>query len=471
MKTDISNKSVLDAILKDLNKVDFHKLGAFSKNHTVTKKEKRILSIAYLIKFAAEKGMGLRSYNDEILIFNTCYWSQVDKSTFKTFLARCVMKMGIRWNDSMDYVFKNELYNQFISAAYQEEDNSENSILINLKNGTYEINQLKQKHLIREFQAKDNIRYQLSFRYDAEAKCPNFDTFLEQVLPDRFSRDVLAEFIGSSFIRNEVLKTEKALILYGSGANGKSVVFEIVNALLGKDNITNFSLSNLTDDNGYYRAKLQGKLLNYTSEIQGAMNINVFKQLVSGERVEARSPYGQPFIIYNYGKFMFNCNTLPTSVEHNNAFYRRFIILPFNVTIPDSQQDKELSSKIISKELPGIFNWILKGLDRLIENKKYTDCVESDIQINEYRKQSNNVELFIDESGYDISIDEQVPLKLIYSDYKEFCLNNGYRSIPNNKFSDYLKKLGFEAKRINIGTIIYAKKVSNIVSQLSQPTL
>ncbi len=56
------------------------------------------------------------------------------------------------------------------------------------------------------------------------------------------------------FIKKEVIKFEKTLILFGGGANGKSVFFEILNALLGTENFSSYSLQCLTNDNGYYRA-------------------------------------------------------------------------------------------------------------------------------------------------------------------------------------------------------------------------
>ena len=99
---------------------------------------------------------------------------------------------------------------------------------------------------------------------------------------------------------------------------------------------------------------LGNKLVNYASEINGKMDVSIFKQLVSGEPVDARLPYGEPFTLSNYGKLIFNCNQLPTSVEHTHAFFRRFLIIPFEVTIPEEQQDKQLSEKIINSELAGV---------------------------------------------------------------------------------------------------------------------
>ncbi len=180
------------------------------------------------------------------------------------------------------------------------------------------------------------MTYQLPFRYDSKAEAPLFEAYLNKVLPDQERQKVLAEYLGFVFIKHgsNALKEEKALILYGTGANGKSVFFEIVNALLGEENVSSYSLQSLTNDNGYFRAKIANKLVNYASEINGTLEASIFKQLVSGEPVEARLPYGQPFTLKQYAKLVFNCNELPKDVEHTNAYFRRFLIIPFDVTIP-----------------------------------------------------------------------------------------------------------------------------------------
>jgi putative DNA primase/helicase len=72
---------------------------------------------------------------------------------------------------------------------------------------------------------------------------------------------------------------------------------------------------------------------------------------------------------------MFNTNEMPSDVEFNDGFYRRFIPIGFNVTIPEERRDPDLSKKIIEKELSGIFNWALSGLRRLLINKKFTICL------------------------------------------------------------------------------------------------
>ncbi len=93
-------------------------------------------------------------------------------------------------------------------------------VLVNLKNGTFEI--APENTRLRPFNRNDFITYQLPFDYDPSAKAPMFEDYLNRVLPDKDSQNILSEYLGSIFIRNSTLKLEKALLLHGSGANGKS---------------------------------------------------------------------------------------------------------------------------------------------------------------------------------------------------------------------------------------------------------
>src|SRR5690606_34407162 len=152
--------------------------------------------------------------------------------------------------------------------------------------------------------------------------------------------------------------TEKALLLYGTGANGKSVAYEIMQNLFGKQNFSSYSLDSLTDDKGYTRAKLEGKLINYSSEITGVTNNGKFKQLISGESIEVRLPYKEPFTLDELPRLVFNINEFPKNSEKTDAFYRRLITVPFTKRIPEHQQDKMLARRISDTELSGILNWI-----------------------------------------------------------------------------------------------------------------
>jgi putative DNA primase/helicase len=281
---------------------------------------------------------------------------------------------------------------------------------------------------------------------------------LNEVLPDPEKQKVLAEFCGYIFIKPSVLKLEKMLILFGTGANGKSVFFEILNSLLGTENISNYSLQSLTNDNGYYRAKIGNKLVNYASEINGKLETDIFKQMASGEPIEARLPYGDPFILKEYAKLIFNCNELPKDVEHTNAYFRRFMIVNFDVTIPEHSQDKELPQKIIQTELSGVFNWILLGLDRVLVQRKFSECKAIENARSDYEKLSDSVQLFISEMGYKTSTTEFILISELYLNYKIFCNEDGYRPVGKSKFIQRLNHYKIYVTRVSLGNVVYLSK-------------
>jgi len=254
-----------------------------------------------------------------------------------------------------------------------------------------------------------------------------------------------------AYIFTRHLKLEKTLLLYGTGANGKSVFFEIVNALLGKENVTSYSLQSLTNETGYYRAKIANSLVNYASEINGKLETSIFKQLVSGEPVEARLPYGEPFTLEEYARLIFNCNELPREVEHTNAYFRRFLIVPFSVTIPEAEQDKELARKIIKGELSGVFNWVLAGLDRLLRQKNFSKCEAVEKQLSTYRIESDSVQMFLHENTFKPSLSKFLPFSNLYSQYKTFCIDNEFRPVSSRNFAQRLVNSGYEkSKRNNV---------------------
>lgn len=419
-----------------------------NKNHYL------VICIEQLLKLTQLKELGLCKKNGNIFLYNGTYWSEIDKERFQSFLGEVALKMGVEKFKGKIHTFKDELHKQFMSEAYLPNPKEKNkSILINLLNGTYEIYDNNRK--LRDYESTDFITHQLPFNYDEKATSPLFENYLNEVLPDVDKQKVFAEFCGYIFVKPSFLKLEKILILFGSGANGKSVFFEILNALLGKENVSNFSLQSLTNENGYYRAKIANKLVNYASEINGKLETDIFKQIASGEPIEARLPYGEPFILTEYAKLIFNCNELPKDVEHTNAFFRRFLIIGFDITIPENKQDKDLANKIIKNELSGVFNWVLKGLDRLIEQKQFSKCEAIDNARVDYEKQSDSVQLFISEYEYKSSASEYMLISSLYPLYKNFCVEDGYRPVGKTKFIQRLIHYKIHVKRINIGNVAY----------------
>lgn len=457
-----SHDEILINLLDQLERLDF---GALAnprnyENFRLQQKHYLVISIDEIINVARKSQWGLSKSHNSIYLFNGAYWKKLDKEKFQKLLGKAAEKFGVPPFTAKHYLFREQLFKQFLCTVYLESKlPSLDTVLINLRNGTFQIEE-KGVHL-RLFNRLDFLTYQLPFEYNPNAKAPIFEKYLSEVLPDKKLQDVLAEYLGSVFIRHGggILKEEKALILYGTGANGKSVFFEVASALLGAANISHYSLQNLTNENGYFRAKITDKLVNYASEISGRQESAVFKQLVSGEPVDARLPYGEPFTIKHYAKLIFNCNELPKDVEHTNAYFRRFLIIPFDQFIPSEKQDKQLHIKIIQSELAGVFNWVLRGLKRLLNQQKFTPCEIIDKVVEQYKSESNSVKVFIDDNDYSKNPNEHERLKDLYLEYRTYCYEDGYKPVNKINFSKRIKTLGFDIVRRNIGNVVYLSKI------------
>ncbi|MFY0673531.1 MAG: DNA primase [Bacteroidia bacterium] len=458
-----THSEVFNQLIEQFVRVDFmsiaNPLGI--DNFKLNNKHYSVISIDEVLKVAEKNRWGLCKNHDFIYLYNGTYWSSVDKGTFQKFLGEGAARMSVPSITAKYHRFRKELYEQFIASAYlPTPESNQDTVLINLKNGTFEIS--PQGTQLRRFNRADFLTYQLPFDYNPQAKAPLFEAYLNKVLPNKESQKVLAEYLGFVFIKHgsKRLKEEKALILYGTGANGKSVFFEVVSALLGEENTSNFSLQSLTNENGYFRAKIANKLVNYASEINGKLESSLFKQLVSGEPVEARLPYGQPFELKQYAKLIFNCNELPKDVEHTNAYFRRFLIIPFDVTIPPNEQDKQLHSKIIDNELSGVFNWVLEGLQRLLKNKGFTECKAVVEALERYKLESDSVKMFLDENSYKANSESYQLIKVLYREYRDFCIDDGFKAVSKQNFKKRLIASGILTERKNIGFVAYLVRES-----------
>ena len=450
----ILHTEILVELLKKIEPINFREKAGIPGEEKSTNGHFLIITIEEILRLAKCNSWGMCRNHDFFYLFNSAYWSLIGIEELKTFLGNAAEMMGVNQFKSKYYIFRDQLFKQFVAlAGLPAPKQPGDTIFVNLKNGTLTITPKEVK--LQPFNRDDFITYQLPFDYNPIATAPMFEKYLNEVLPDISKQKILAEYLGYVFIKSNTLKLEKALMLYGTGANGKSVFYEIVRSLFGEQNTSEYSLQSLTDDKGYHRAMISNKLVNYVSEISSKLEASVFKQLVSGEPIEARLPYGAPCIIKDYAKLICNCNELPKDVEQTHAFFRRFMIISFDVTISEPMQDKQLAQKIISSELPGVLNWVLSGLKRLLEQQKFTDCEAAQQALKLYEVESNSVKLFIQESGYKPHPTSCKSIKNLYLEYRTFCAEDGCSPVRKINFKKRLKSFNIVIEAKNIGDVAY----------------
>jgi putative DNA primase/helicase len=415
------------------------------KQEKVSKSDYKVVTTDVFRMTAKLLGHPISYHGDKLYVYSGKCWQPINDSDLNHYLRNLGIKVGVSRLLAPDVDFIEKLKKQIGSTTSTQVKGMARN-LINFQNGTLEFKVTGEVHL-REHRPEDQLLYVLPYEYDPTATCSKWQQFLDEVISEEGKQESLAEFLGSCF---SDVKHEKILLLYGTGANGKSVVMEVITQLFGKNNLTNNSLEEITDSKGYYRGNLMSSLLNYAGEISKKVNPDGLKKLASREPMMGRYVWGRPFEVTDYCRSAFNCNVLPEITDNSDGFFRRFLIIPFDYTVPVEKRNPNLPNEIGQTDLPGIMNWVITGLQRLIMAQgRFTKCPASEATLNQYRDSSMNVELFAKDI-FNSNVKEYQATAL-YHQYISFCFEREYSQVNTKQFSSGLLKAGFRKIRRNDG--------------------
>jgi len=287
-----------------------------------------------------------------------------------------------------------------------------------------------------------NIQFPYDFNRDAH--CPNWDLFLKSLKFDPDTLSKLQEWAGYCLLPMVYGNLQKSLFFIGEGANGKSVFLETLAAVL--DNVSHLELSELFDR--FKIAELEGKLANICTDVETTKVMDArFKKIVAGEPQSAERKFKNPFEFQPFAKILFSANEFILTKDRTHGFYRRFDILRFNRIFELDEQKPELLQEL-KKEVPGIFNWALEGLNRLSQQKWImTKSAYMEDCHNEFKRATNPLQLFIDEECV-VEGNAIVDSNEFRSSYKQYCEDKGYKPLSDNKLGQDLKRLGINKTRI-----------------------
>ena len=150
---------------------------------------------------------------------------------------------------------------------------------------------------------------------------------------------------------------------------------------------------------------------------------------------------------------MMACNYFPTVNDTSDGFMRRWLIIELNSHFvskdkvrpftDDRALDPYLEDKLM-KELPGIFNWMLEGLQRLLAQKGFTHTANQDRLINEFRASNNPLYSFVEDAQETFKGSDEghiVPRDIIYGKYSEWCSKNNVIPLPAYRFYSNMRSV------------------------------
>lgn len=232
---------------------------------------------------------------------------------------------------------------------YYEGEMNPNKNLINLVNGIYNTDSLT----LIPHDPKYFSTIRIPIEMITNADCPRFLKFLEEVFQgDRERINVAQEWSG--YILTTATSAQKALILLGEGENGKGVFIDTISLLIGKDNISNIPLNELSK--GFSRVCLHNKTVNISgeNEMNGkSFNTQNFKAIVGEDTISAEEKNKPVFSFKPTSKLVITMNNLPDTKDTSHGYFRRLSILAFNASFTGEKRDNGLKEKL-KEELAGI---------------------------------------------------------------------------------------------------------------------
>ena len=302
-------------------------------------------------------------------------------------------------------------------------------------------------------------RVQAPWAWDPDAKCERWFQFLLEVFegPEVEKKAMLLqEFAGAAIVAGLACEMQRCLVLFGIGANGKSVAMECISQLVPESARAAVPPHSFGQD--YAVSALRGVQLNAAGEIPDASigSSDRFKSIVAGEVVQAREPFRSSYSYRPTAAHCFSANSLPGSSDSSKGYWRRFMVLVFDQIYEGSRASKGLAQRIIETELSGIAAWAVAGALRLMRRGEYTIPASSKAAVSEWKHGADQVAQYVAERcrPAKAAAGQAFGTKAaaLYADYRvSFCDEHGYRQLSRMRFCQRLQALGLKPTKQRAG--------------------
>ena len=284
--------------------------------------------------------------------------------------------------------------------------------------------------------------------YDMNSPCPRFLTFLDEIFrddPDKLEKiAIVRQWMGQMLVPDTRL--HKMLIAIGHGANGKSVLCQVMESMVGAENASHAMLHRL--GSAIVRAELEGKLVNFSPDLPmgDLKGEGYIKAIIGGERMETERKYVDSYSFTPYARLVVATNHMPECKDTSDGFIRRLIILQFNRQFPQAERDPSLLEKLLA-EMPGITSWAVGGLRDLRERGLFTIPPSSEAAVEAYRKELDPVKSFSEECLVASNGSDGYTATHLFEMYRAWCKERGSPPGTQNAFSRGLTRSGFQSRR------------------------
>ncbi|MBM3739851.1 MAG: DUF3854 domain-containing protein [Acidobacteria bacterium] len=310
--------------------------------------------------------------------------------------------------------------------------------VVNVLNGLLEVSTRTLKPHSADFLSP----VQIPVRFDREARCPMWDKFIGEVFPG--DSEAIAWEIPA-WLATPDTSIQKAVLLTGDGANGKSTYLRAVLAFIGRQNVAAVSLHRLENDR-FSVARLVGRLANICPDLpsEDLSSTSVFKAITGGDALLAERKFEESFDFVPFTRLIFSANHPPKSQDASSAFFRRWVVVPFertfhsgdSGTLPRDQLDAMLADPV---ELSGVLNKALEALAS-IRSHGLSESESTRRAMDEFRQTTDPVAVWLDRHTV-LEPEALIPADRLWQEYNQDCMAKGRPTVSKTALGRAIAQL------------------------------
>jgi len=287
--------------------------------------------------------------------------------------------------------------------------------------------------------------------YFPEQDCPQFKKFVLDIAggSQELATHILMIF---AYCLTGMSTEQKVYMFYGSGANGKSVLLEVIRKTIGSELVVHVDSKTLVKNGRTIRediARFEGARLATCSEIgnQDTLDEPLIKGLSGGDQMVSRKLYRNSQEFQNSAKIIMATNILPYIEATDHGIERRVEVIPFNQTFTGDRMDKGMMAKLL-EEKQGILALLVQCAKTYFDEGEIRPPEVVVEATDQYIKSGNSVKCFLKECTEPTSDPgSELTLRNMYQAYGTYCPQNGHKVLLMHDFSRLMKLLGKDQRK------------------------
>ncbi len=381
-----------------------------------------------------------------------------------------------RYGNIIDDEFRNNIHNIVGSLVPTHLSAKVESLLASVKNEAYTRLDVPDKYKVQFDNISFDVRHgkleecdtfftlhQIPHNYDAKADCPKFKKFIDNLFYEE-DIPVIQEYLGYCLVPNTLAQT--ALFIIGDGGEGKSRITVLMEHIIGENSLVIGKFAGLQEKFSLVSLDKQMMFIDDDISLEALDDTSNFKKIVTAETAMEVEPKGKPkYKTRLYSRILCCGNgAIQSKFDRSDGFYRRLLLCKVKPVHYD-KPDRTLSDQL-DEEIPGIINWLLEGLCRVVRNGFIIEpSVRMQGELQSVRDNSDTIQLFMSDEQfveYTGEKDDKVSIKQLYDAYESWCQDNSYLVIHKNTFGKVIRK----TYKLNLSKkIMNPQRVSDLISQ------